>query len=435
MYNSTSGFISNESANCTIKFNQQMLDNLKQESKVFHVFPGGRYSGKSWGVAQHLILKARNRRNRTLCTREVQSSIATSSYRILVDTIRRMGLQDSFKITRDAIVARRTGSDFLFMGLQERTIDSVRSTEGITDCWVEEAHSVSENSWQVLIPTIRSNDRQFYITFNPDMEDDPTYQRFVLDPRADVAITHLNWYDNPGINQAMLKEIAFDKKYRPGQFDHIWLGNTRTFTDAQVFKNKFVVQDFALPDDLFNPYRGRQIFWGADWGFAQDPSTLIGCFVLDRCLYVFAECYGIGVELNNLASMYAPEYSRFKNKWPIKADNSRPETISYLNRNIWEVRSHLGEQIKMGLVVEAAEKWGGSVQDGIEFIKQFDKVVIHPACKHTIQEFKFYQYKTDKRTGKILPILKDEHNHCIDAIRYALDDLITANDLSWLNNL
>ena len=107
--------------------------------------------------------------------------------------------------------------------------------------------------------------------------------------------------------------------------------------------------------------------------------------------------------------------------WPIYADSARPETISYVAAR--------------GFHCEPADKWSGSIEDGIAFLRGFRKIVVHERCRHTLDEFQSYSYKVDARTGEILPKVEDKNNHCIDALRYALCKLIKDGDgvMTWLN--
>jgi len=130
----------------------------------------------------------------------------------------------------------------------------------------------------------------------------------------------------------------------------------------------------------------------------------------DNRLYVEYEAFGHGVELDELPALY--DSIPLSRSWPIKADCSRPETISYLAK-------------RKGFNISAAEKWQGSIEDGIAYLKSFDKIVIHPRCRHTAEEFKLYSYKVDPKTNEVLPIIVDKYNHGIDAIRYSLDGYIT----------
>jgi phage terminase large subunit len=186
---------------------------------------------------------------------------------------------------------------------------------------------------------------------------------------------------------------------------HVWEGFPRTFSDAQIFKGRYTVE--AFPDSLAES--APRLFFGADHGFANDPSTLVRCFILGRKLYIDYEAYGVGVEINELRSLYSsvPGFDR----WTIYADCARPETNSYLTK-------------KEHLRVLGAEKWQGSVEDGIAYLKSFEQIVIHPRCKHTADEFRCYSYKTDSKTNEVLPIPLDKSNHCVDALRYALGTYI-----------
>lgn len=370
----------------------------------YKVFYGGRGSGKSWAVARALIAMADFGRVRILCCREVQNSIRDSSYQTLKDTAERMGLFDRFDFKESEIEHRRTGSRFIFSGLL-RNENSIRSKEGIDICWIEEASSVSRKSWDVLIPTIRKPGSELWLTFNPLTVDDPTND-FLEAPPPGAYVRKVNYTDNPYFPEVLREQMEWDKANDYEKYLHIWEGFPLTISEAQIFRGKYVVE--AIPDDLWK--QAERLFFGADFGFARDPSTLVRCFILDNRLYIDYEAYGVGVEIDELPQLYrsVPEST----KWPIKADCARPETISYLKRH--------------GFNIESAEKWPGSIEEGISFIRSFDKVVIDPRCVHTADEFRLYSYKTDRLTGEVLPVVLDKNNHAIDGIRYSLVDYIKA---------
>jgi phage terminase large subunit len=154
---------------------------------------------------------------------------------------------------------------------------------------------------------------------------------------------------------------------------------------------------------------------GADWGFATDPSTLIRCHIIDRNLYIDHEAWGFGVELDALPAMF--ETVPGSKRWTIYADSARPETISYMQRHGYPN-------------IKSVKKWPGSVEDGIEYIKSFDRIIIHPRCKNIILEMELYQYKQDRITGEVIPTLEDKHNHGIDSLRYSLADYIRSKGAS-----
>ena len=380
----------------------------------YKVFYGGRGSGKSWGFGEALIRRASVETIRVLCTREYQNSIADSVHRLLTDTIQRLGMNSWFKSTKTSIVSR-SGSEFIFKGLHNN-IQEIKSTEGVDVCWVEEAHDVTHESWEVLGPTIRGEGSEIWISFNTTDEQAATFQRFVKHKPRDAVVQLLNYDQNPHFTTTLEKERQYylnliedatsvsERAEAQAAYDHIWLGYARKYNQAVIFAGKFVVESFS--DELYK--QADRLHFGADFGFSQDPSTLIRMFVLNNILYVEHEAYGVGVELDEMEQFY--DQVPGSREWPIKADNSRPETISYIKRKSFQIGP--------------ADKWAGSVEDGITHLKGFTKIVIHPRCKYTANEARLYSYKVDRNTKEVLPIVVDLHNHCWDAIRYGLDGYI-----------
>ncbi|WP_063569334.1 PBSX family phage terminase large subunit [Achromobacter ruhlandii] len=370
--------------------------------KRYKVAHGGRGSGKSWSVARALVLMAASKPIRVLCTREVQNTIRDSVHKLLKDQIESLGLDAWFTVTEKSIRSS-VGAEFIFKGLKF-DVQGIKSTEGIDICWVEEAQTVSATSWEVLVPTIRGEGSEIWVTFNPDNEDDPTYQRFVANPPENAIVVQMNYMDNPYLPDVLREEMEYLKRIDYEAYLHVWEGMPRTISDAIIFSGRYRVE--AFPDDLYKT-AGR-LFYGADFGFAQDPSTLIRSFIKDKKLYIEYEAWGVGVEIDELAQLYdsLPD----SRNWPIKADSARPETISYMRRQ--------------GFSIAAADKWPGSVEDGIAHLKGFEEIIIHPRCRKTIEEARLYSYKVDRQTNEVLPIIVDKHNHCWDAIRYSLDGYI-----------
>ena len=204
-----------------------------------------------------------------------------------------------------------------------------------------------------------------------------------------------------------LRETDYDS------FLHVYMGHARKFSEAVIFGGRYEVHEF--PDDLWR--QADRLFMGADYGFANDPSTLVRFFIFENTLYIEFEAGGTSIEFaGNMTDDGRGELEQMYDSvpgsrdWPIKGDASRPETMSFLRDK--------------GFNVEGADKWEGCVEDGITHIKGFQKIVIHPRCKETAQEFALYSFKRDKVTGEILPVIVDKWNHYIDAIRYGLDQYI-----------
>lgn len=374
---------------CAPKF-EALLDPAR-----YKVFYGGRGAGKSYAFAQILLALASQRKLRILCARELQNSITDSVYRLLVDIINKHELHKSFDITKTEI-RNSVGSEFIFKGLRHN-VQEIKSLEGVDICWVEEAQSVSKESWDLLIPTIRKEKSEIWISFNPFKPEDETYNRFVLNPPENCLVVKVGWQDNPWFPETLRQEKDYCKRVNHEAYEHIWEGNPRIISEAQIFKDKFVVEEFETS--------GNVIFYhGVDWGFAKDPTVMIRCFILENTLYVDQEVYGVGVELDNTAQLF--DKIPTSRTHPIFADCSRPETIVHMRNR--------------GFNISAALKWSGSVEGGITYLKNFEKIIIHPRCLNTAKEFRLYSYELDRNTGTIKPKIVDAFNHCIDAIRYAL---------------
>ncbi|AFC22564.1 putative TerL large-subunit terminase [Bdellovibrio phage phi1422] len=383
--------------------------------KRYKVLHGGRGSSKSYSVARALLIKAAQKKLRILCAREFQNSINESVYKLLVDQIDELGLAHKFEIKKDKIIGVN-GSEFLFKGIR-MNINSVKSMQGIDICWLEEAHTISKVSWDVLIPTIRANGSEIWVTFNPDKEDDPTFKMFLnpdLSPigREDAFVQQVNWQDNPWFPEVLKQEKDYLYRVDPDLAKHVWEGECKKNHAAQIFRNKYSFRDFEVQENWDGPY------FGADFGFSKDPSTLIKMYVdiFERKLYIREEAWGLHVELDDLPRFYNGVKS--SRRYLIKADCSRPETISHVARK--------------GFMIEGCEKWEGCVEDGIEFLRSFDEIVIHIDCPKTRDEFNRYSYKVDRLTQEVTRDIVDEHNHCIDAIRYGLEKLIKAGSMGSL---
>ena len=195
----------------------------------------------------------------------------------------------------------------------------------------------------------------------------------------------------------MRRELESDRKRDPDKFRWVWEGEYLQHSEARVFRS-WRVEEF----DVDPHWIMRQ---GADWGFSVDPSVLVQCAIVGRTLYVAHEAYMVGCEIDYLPELFmtVPDAER----WPIVADSSRPETISYMQRHGFR---------KIARAIKGAR----SLEEGVEFLKSFD-IVVHPRCVHTIDELTMYSYKMDDLTGAVLPVLSDKDNHVIDALRYACE--------------
>lgn len=363
---------------------------------------GGRGSGKSYAVADALLIIGLTRKIRVLCAREFQISIKDSVHYLLKERIEVLGLQDFYSV-QDTTILGANGSQFIFKGVRHN-VQSIKSMAGITHCWLEEAQTISAESWKVLVPTIREPGSEIWVTFNPHHKTDVVYQELVEKKRENAYVERVNWDRNPHFPDVLDEERRSMQATDPDAYFHIWEGGFWEQSEAQILHGKWVIDEFEPGEGWYGPYHG------ADFGFASSPTTLARAWVFDRRLYIEYESYGVGLELDHTSERWkldVPECDRY----PIRGDSARPETISYLKR-------HGIPQI-VGVT-----KRPGSVEDGIAHLRSYEKIVIHPRCRHAIEEARLYCYKVDRLTGDILPIVVDAHNHCWDGIRYALEPMI-----------
>lgn len=390
---------------------QPFVKELFNDSSIFRylVLYGGRGGGKSESVARALITLSLQKKIRILCAREYQTSIRDSVHKILKDIIDKYELKSYFHITEASIKSAK-GSEFIFKGIANDP-DQIKSLQGVDVCWVEESQRVSNRSLDCLIPTIRNKGAKIIFTFNPALEDDPVYDRFIKHKNENVLAIKINYNDNPWIKDtALIDDIKRDKTYFPEKYNNIWLGETIKINDALVFAGHYIIEPFKEPDPRF--IFENRFFYGIDFGFKPDPIAFVRCFIEQDRLFIDYEAGGTNISLDNIEIDVLEKIPLSKEKL-IFGDCASPHSIDFIRRR--------------GYNIEPAKKGADSIKAGIDYIKNFKKIVIHPRCENVIDNFKTYSHKIDKVSDKILPEIADKNNDYIDAIRYALNDYIFSN--------
>ena len=219
------------------------------EPKRFKVAHGGRGSGKSHSIAQVLLAKGLQAPKRILCVREIQKSLKESSMQVLKDYVERLGISPYYDASLKTEIVGTNGTTFAFSGLQDHTADSIKSYEGVDIVWVEEAQSVSANSWNILIPTIRKEGSEIWMSMNPTLEDDYAYERFILGNDPDAWVTEVNWRDNPWFNKEMNTERLKTRSMNEDLYQHVWEGKCRSIAGF-LFKREWMRPYERLPKDL-----------------------------------------------------------------------------------------------------------------------------------------------------------------------------------------
>lgn len=202
----------------------------------YKVLYGGRGGAKSWGIARALLIQGATSKHKILCAREIQKSIGDSVHSLLVEQIEALSLTGFYTITKTSIIGKN-GTEFLFAGLRSN-ISNIKSIPGITRAWVEEAQTVSNASMKVLIPTVRENGSEIWLSFNPELEDDDVYQNFVVDPPTDSIVIKIGWQDNPWFPEVLRLEKDELKRKNPTEYENVWEGKCKQAVEGAIFASE-----------------------------------------------------------------------------------------------------------------------------------------------------------------------------------------------------
>lgn len=387
------------------------LVELFSEPARYYCAWGGRGSGKTRGFALMTAIKAymaaeSGKSGVILSAREYMNSLEESSMEEIKQAIRAVPWLDAyFDIGEKYIRTKNRSVSYVFAGLRHN-LDSIKSKARILLAWVDEAESVSEVAWQKLLPTVREEGSEVFVSWNPELDGSPTDTRFRKTTPESWRGVEVNYNDNPWFPEVLDLERRSDyDRLDPQTYAWVWDGAYRENSDAQVFSGKYKIGEFTPdPDKWHGPYNGL------DFGFAQDPTAAVVCWVHDDRLWIEHEAGKVGLDIDDTARFVDQRIPGF-GKSVIRADSARPESISYLKRH--------------GMpFAEGVPKWTGSVEDGITHLRSYKEIIVHPRCKEVLKEMRLYSYKVDRLTGDITTKLVDANNHYIDAIRYALNPMI-----------
>jgi phage terminase large subunit len=375
---------------------------------------GGRGSAKTRTFAKMAAIRGlmaakEGRRGVVLCGREYMNSLDDSSMSEVKEAIAsEPWLSANYDIGEKYIRTRDRRVSFKFCGLT-RNLDSIKSKSKILLLWVDEAENVSEKAWVKVTPTVREAGSEIWVTWNPEKQGSPVDMRFRNSDDDGVICVEMNYSDNHWFPDVLEGERLRDQKnLDPSIYAHIWEGAYLEISDAQILRGKYRIEDFTVRDHWDGPY------FGADWGFSVDPTTLIKSWIYENKLYVEHEAYGVGVEIDHTPDLFREVPG--SDSHVIRADSARPETISYMRR--------------AGFNVRGAEKGKGSVEDGIGLLRRFDEIIIHPRCRNTSREARLWSYKVDKLSGDVLPVIAPGYDHTWDAVRYALEPIMKKGNAS-----
>ncbi len=361
------------------------------------ILRGGRGSSKSWGIAEMIILLMVNGYERVLCARYQKNKTDSSVHQIFKDTIKRFGLTPFFTITNTYIRYEATGSEVNYIGLAVNP-DEIKSYEGYTIGWVEEARIVPKKTlFDIYPPTVRAGRGLIFASYNPEQKDDPIHEQIETGKISNAKVIDINYWDNPFFPEVLGRDMLHCKKNDDETYQWLWAGGLRKFSDEQIFRDSFTVMDIA---DF--PEIPKERYFGADWSNGgQDPHTLSSCFIKDDTLYIDQAQY-LRCDIDELPDRFAEFDDSAENK--IFGDCANDGVGKYLRKRGYRVYS------LAKLEVEA----------GIRYLRSFKTVVIASHLKDCITEFNRYSRKTDPKTDEILPDRVDKFHHIIDGVRYSL---------------
>lgn len=388
------------------------LDFLFRPSR-YKVARGGRGSGKSWSFARAILLLCTQKPTRVLCTREVQKSIQQSVHQLLSDQINGMGLSALFTVLQTEIRGPK-GSAIYFSGLSDQTAESLKSFEGVDIVWCEEAQAISKRSWNILIPTIRKEGSEIWVTYNPELESDETHQRFVINPPADCVSVEINYTDNPYFPTVLEKERAHaEATMQADEYAHTWLGKCKPAVEGAIYFNNL---SQAIAGDRIRvvPHDGalktHVIF---DLGF-NDAMTIILAQRVSSEIRVIGYIEGTQRTLAD----YSAELRGLRlDDQPINWGQV------WLPHDGFHKRHQTGKDdatvmTELGWVVEPVPNM--TVVSGIDRAREiFPRVYFHcERAKRLVECLKRYRWNISEKTGQATQPLHDEYSHGADAFRY-----------------
>ncbi len=373
--------------------------------KVLH---GGRGSGKSWAIARALLLQAAQKPLRVLCTREIQKSIKDSVHRLLCDQIQALGL-GAFYEPFETEIRGRNGSTFLFAGLAQHTVESIKSFEGCDVVWIEEAQVVTKRSWDVLTPTIRKDGSEIWLSLNPDMETDETYVRFVSGRGADVWAQQVNWAQNPWFSEVLEKERQDTLRRDPDSYENIWEGVPKRVSEGAIYRIEVerLYADRRARPVPYDPMLPVDTVWDLGWndamtiGFWQRSSSEVRCIDYIEDSHHTLDWYVGQIEKRpyRWGKDFLPHDGRSRD---IKTGKSSEEVLKEMGRRVHVLPAD-------------------AIEEGIKAARMmFPRCYIdEDKCARLLECLKRYRRTINQATHEPGAPLHDEFSHGADMFRYA----------------
>ena len=384
----------------------------------YKVAYGGRGSGKSHSMARALLITAANEPLRVLCTREVQRSIKNSVHQLLSDSIQALGLGQFYEVLESEIRGLN-GSLFVFTGLATNTAESIKSYEGIDRVWCEEAQTISKKSWDILIPTIRKPNSEIWVSFNPNIDTDDTYTRFVVNPPENAKVVKVNYTDNPWFPEVLEIERLHSEKTNP-DYANIWEGDCKAAVDGAIYANEIreAQENGRITTVPYDPMLKVHVVF--DLGF-NDSMAIILCQrgVSDIRIIKYIE----------------------DNHRTLDSFSSEIRSLNYNWGTMFLPHDGKSRDYKSGLSAEDIMRKQGwtvrivplsSIESGIKIARMhFHKCYFDKSAQRLLECLKNYKRSINSSTNEPGAPLHDEYSHGADAFRYMATSVEQMKNESW----
>jgi phage terminase large subunit len=385
----------------------------------YKVAYGGRGSGKSWAYARALLIQATANPMRVLCAREVQKSIKQSVHQLLTDQIQELGLGAEFEVLETEIRGKN-GSLFVFAGLATHTVESVKSFEGVDRVWVEEAQTVSKKSWDILIPTIRKLGSEIWVTFNPALDTDDTYLRFVVNPPPDCVTVKINWQDNPWFPDVLDKERSHCQATRPEDYNNIWEGQCKAAVDGAIYADEVTqAQESGRVCNVpYDPVLKVHVVMDLGWNDAMAIALVQRNASELRIIAYFEDSHKtldyyssmLKDRRLNWGTMYLPHDGANKD---FKTGRSTQEIMNALGWNT--------------AIIPRAD-----IEEGIRIARMaFPRIYFDKSTKRLMECLKHYRRQINTQTNEAMAPLHDEYSHGADCFRYVCVSAESMSNDEW----
>ena len=375
------------------------------EPSRYKVAYGGRGGGKSWSFVRALLFRAWQKKTRILCAREIQNSIKESVHQLLKDQINTLGQEDFFKVKETSITAVN-GSEFIFEGLRHN-VDNIRSKEGIDIAAVFEAKNVSKASWEVLIPTVRQPGSEIWIEFNPELDTDETYKRFVLNPPTNAVVKKVNWTDNPWFPEILVQEINDLKSRDYDAYLNVWEGFCRVTLEGAVYAKELreATEEGRITHIAYDERQPVHTFWDLGWA---------DCTSIWFAQKIGFDYHVIDFYQNRLQKL--PHYIKTLQAKPyVYGTDYLPHDADHSSL----AADSIAKQMKdVGRKVVTLTRIPNK-QLGINATRTiFNRLCFDEAkCADGLQSLRHYSYEIDERGQWSKEPQHDEHSHAADALR------------------